>query len=104
MEHELTVWGKLADIAITFGVMSLVCYVLWHRNMELERKNVELIEKSHQKDLENIRTLEMIAKTIEKLEHNDNVNTESVKRHISERINEIREELRAYRAATKGGS
>jgi hypothetical protein len=99
--EELSIWGRLADTAITFGVMSIGVWMLWQKNTELEKRNVELVEKGHTKDLENIKTLELIARTIERLESNGNVNTESVKRHISERITEVREDLRRYKPPTE---
>lgn len=68
-------------------------YFLVKKNNELENKNQKLVDKMYDRDMENIRSLELISKTIEKIESNGAVDTREIKEHITEQTKNIRDDI-----------
>ena len=90
---ELELLRKLIDNGLTLGIMGYFLWQMNKRNEKLDAKNNDLIEKMHLKDLENIKTLEAIGKTIDKIQ---NENVKDIKEHITARTADIKAELQRY--------
>lgn len=90
---EVQLLGRLADVALTLAIMGYFLWELNKKNERLSQRNDDLVEKMHLKDLENIKTLEAISKTIDKL---GTENVKEIKNHISERTADIKNELQRY--------
>lgn len=96
MENDFNILYRLADTALTLGILGIGLFTLYKRNLSLETRNQELIDKMHMKDLENIKTLELISRGIENIEKNERENITVIKTHIDERTRELKEEIRRY--------
>lgn len=94
---NIELFYKLADTAVTLAVMAFGLYFLVKKNTQLETKNQNLVDKMYERDMENIRSLELISKTIEKIESNGAVDTREIKEHISEQTKNIRDDIQRLR-------
>jgi hypothetical protein len=71
---------KVAPIVLVMGV---ACSALWARNNTL-------VDKIHERDLANLKTLEQIIHVLNNLEAKGDKNHGELKAHITERVSELR--------------
>jgi hypothetical protein len=94
--ENIEIFSKILDYGLSVGIVLLVAWFLNKKNTILEEKNLDLIEKMHHKDLENLKTLEAISRILDEVKTNGNENTKEIKEYISERTKYIEEEIRRY--------
>jgi len=87
MTDETTnIWAYLMNVAPVVVVMSLAVYELW-------KKNNVLIDKIHERDLQNLKTLEQMLAALKQIEAKGDHHFDELKKHVSERVQEIKSQL-----------
>jgi predicted PurR-regulated permease PerM len=83
---EIDILSYLIHVAPVVFVMGVALIVLW-------KKNDSLIEKIHERDLQNLKTLEEMLRALRQIEQKGDLHFDQLKTHISERIQSLREQL-----------
>jgi hypothetical protein len=83
---QFDIWPYLIQVAPVVAVMGIACAALW-------RRNNQLIEKIHARDLANLKTLEQMLAALQNLEKKGDHHFDELRRHISERIDILRQTL-----------
>jgi ABC-type nickel/cobalt efflux system permease component RcnA len=87
MTAETTnIWAYLMNVAPVVVVMGLAVYELW-------RQNKTLIEKIHERDLANLRTLEQMLAALRQIEQKGDHHFDELRKHISERVSALKADL-----------
>jgi len=86
MTDDFNIWIYLVQVAPVVLVMGIACYELW-------RRNNQLIDKIHERDMQNLATLEKILSSLQKLEAQGSHHFEELRKHITERVNVLRKEV-----------
>ena len=79
-------WEYLLHVAPVVVVMGIGLAELW-------KKNNKLIDKIHERDLLNLTTLEQILAALQKLEEKGDFHFDELRKHISERISTLRQDI-----------
>lgn len=86
---ELNLMVSLWEIAPILGLLFTISVVLWRRLNDVQ-------EKSYEKDLANIKTLEKIAISLSDVKHTSSNNIKELKDHIDDRIITLKEVVRSH--------
>jgi ABC-type nickel/cobalt efflux system permease component RcnA len=86
MDMEFNIWAYLIQVAPVVLVMGIACWELWRRN------NL-LIDKIHERDIQNLMTLEKILMALGKIEQQGVHHFDELKKHISERVDVLRKNI-----------
>jgi pantothenate synthetase len=77
------IWQYLLQVAPVVLVMGYASLALWTRNNTL-------IDKIHERDLANLRTLEQMLAALQNLERKGDHHFDELRKHITERIDAIK--------------
>lgn len=85
--EEFNVWIYLIQVAPVILVMGIAIQALWSRNNQL-------IDKMHEKDKDNLSTLQNISKILGDVKIDVSNHTTQIKDHIDDRIETLKQILK----------